>query len=457
MPTSRKRAAILAAIIILGFTARYVVWIYPMYGAQGLIIYDTGTYTVFGLAYIQALTSMNLTALAGINVGVPPLAMLLTGLTTQAFGQYIGPIQAGLVAPITASALTAIPAYMISRKISPRLSLIPPALIAIDPFLIQFSTAYLDSIATLFALTSVAYTLNTSSRKSVGLAMLFASLAVLTKLSFAIFITIYAILRILFKQTSIRSGLSYILVPSASVVLSPWLWMPGGLQTSVTGHLQFNNLPLSPLLGPLTIGVPQSLPWYILTYLGMGQVLWNTLPSITPLALLAIILYATIKNKPYITGHAAAMAASAMILTILLLPRNYWTYSWGGGAIEGVLIRQFYPYYFYPLIPFLATLLLPTAHRSGGINSRIITYPIFLTTLLSPLAFTMNLGLPYWDFIFTLIYSSAQGSWVAEGIAATAITAAILIASVAAAELLHRKGVAGGQSRVEGTEISVNQ
>jgi hypothetical protein len=456
MSTDRKRAAILAAIIILGFAIRYMVWIYPMYATQGIIIYDTGTYTVFGLAYIEALTSMNLTALAGINVGVPPLAMLLTGLTTQAFGQYIGPIQASLVAPMTASALTAIPAYMIARKISPKLSLIPPALVAFDPFLIQFSASYLDSIGTLFALTSTAYTLNTGDRKSTILAILFASLAVLTKLSFAIFITIYAILRIIFKQTSIRSGVSYILIPSASLALSPWLWMPSGLQTSVTGHLQFNNLPLSPFIGPFVIGLPQSLPWYILAYLGMGQVAWNTLPPIAPLVLLAIIMYTTMKNKPYITGHPAAMAASAMMLTIFLLPRNYWTYSWGGGAIQGVLIRQFYPYYFYPLIPFLAT-LIPPANRSESINSRLVTYPILLTTLLSPLTFTMNLGLPYWDFLFTLIYSSSQGSWVAEGIIAITITVAILIASVTAAELLHRKGKANGQSGGRGAELIVNQ
>ncbi|MEM0482793.1 MAG: hypothetical protein QXM16_07925 [Nitrososphaerota archaeon] len=452
----RKTIALLALIVALGFAIRFTIWIYPAYGYenQGLTIFDPATYTIFGLAYIQAITSMNMTALSSINPGVPPLGMILTGMSAHALGQFIGIFQAGLLAPITASALTAIPAYMIAKKVSQKLALVAPALVAFDPFFIQYSTAYLDSIGTLFATTSAFYIINQQNRRALILAIVFASLAILSKLSFATFTSLLALLLLYTKKTTAKRAALYLLAPPLTLLLSPAIWMPGNIGVIVQGHLQFNNLPLSPLLGPFVIGVPQSLPWHILTYLGMGQVSWNTLPSITPLALLAMILYATMKNKPYITDHAA-VAASAMMLTILLLPRNYWTYSWGGGAIQGVLIRQFYPYYFYPLIPFLAT-LLPSANRIGGINSRIVSYPILLTTLLSPLAFAMNLGLPYWDFLFTLVYSSAQGSWVAEGMAATAITAATLIVIITAAELLYRKSIAQGQSEGGGKQ-TVNQ
>jgi hypothetical protein len=51
----------------------------------------------------------------------------------------------------------------------------------------------------------------------------------------------------------------------------------------------------------------------------------------------------------------------------------------------------------------------------------------------------MNLAFPYWDFVFTLIYSLSLGRWVAEGITATFITAAMLAFAVTFSELMHRR------------------
>ncbi|MEM2181881.1 MAG: hypothetical protein QXK84_04205 [Nitrososphaerota archaeon] len=439
MQTRRKMAVMLGVIVILGFAIRFSVWVYPMYGAQGLIIFDTGAYPIFGLSYIQALTSMNLSALARINVGVPPLGMLLTGLTTQAFGQHIGPIQASLIPPITASALTAIPAYMIAKKIHPKHSLIPSIIVAMDPFLIQFSATYLDSIGTLFALTSVAFAINHSDRRSFILAVLFASLAALSKLTFAVFIAVYGILLVLLRQMSLKRGAVYILVPAASLFLSPWAWTPTTLQEGVTGNIQFNNLPLSPLLGPFAIGIPQSLPWYILSYFGLGQVFWNTLPFISPLILLFMIVYRFFKRELYLP-LMPSIATSAMILTIFLLPRNYWTYSWAGGAVQGILSRQFYPYYFYPTGPFIAVLagILLSGRHDNSVKSRLLSYPIFMAALVSPMAVIMNLGLPYWDFIFTIIYNLTAGQFILEGIIATLITTAMLVVLLLVTEKLYR-------------------
>jgi hypothetical protein len=71
--------------------------------------------------------------------------------------------------------------------------------------------------------------------------------------------------------------------------------------------------------------------------------------------------------------------------------------------------------------------------------SRLITYPVLLASVLSPFALVMNLAFPYWDFLFTLIYSLSLGRWVAEGLAATFITIAMLVFAVMFSELMHRR------------------
>jgi hypothetical protein len=71
--------------------------------------------------------------------------------------------------------------------------------------------------------------------------------------------------------------------------------------------------------------------------------------------------------------------------------------------------------------------------------SRLITYPVLLASVLSPFALVMNVAFPYWDFLFTLIYSLSLGRWVAEGLAATSITIATLVFAVMFSELLHRR------------------
>jgi hypothetical protein len=51
----------------------------------------------------------------------------------------------------------------------------------------------------------------------------------------------------------------------------------------------------------------------------------------------------------------------------------------------------------------------------------------------------MNVAFPYWDFLFTLIYNLSRGRWVAEGITATSVTAAMLAFAVIFSELMHRR------------------
>jgi hypothetical protein len=440
--TKKKTLLTLLVIVTMGFAARFMLWINPGYGFQRLSIYDTGAYTGFGIAYVEALRTMNMTALSGINPGVPPLSMILTGLSINLLGNVLGTIQAGLLVPITASTLTAIPVYMIARKNSERSGLIAALLISLDPYLIQYSSTYLDAVGTFFITTLVAFILYSNHRSSFPLAVLSACLAVLAKLTFLIFLVIFVLLLALRKMINYRRALYLLIIPALSLLVSPWMWSTGTFEIAIKGNMQFNDLPFAALLGPFVINVPQSLSWYVLSYLGMGQVFWNTLPMVSPLALLLIIIYRSFK-KELSFSPLPSIAASSMILTIFLIPRNYWTYSWSGGAVLGVLSRQFYPYYFYPVGPFFAilagTLLAQQNNRTETDCSRLITYPVLLASVLSPFALVMNVAFPYWDFLFTLIYNLSLGRWVVEGLTATSVTTAMLVFAVMFSELMHRR------------------
>ncbi|MEM2232333.1 MAG: hypothetical protein QXP81_02195 [Nitrososphaerota archaeon] len=385
------------------------------------------------------MSAMNLTALTEINVGVPPLAMVLTGLSAHLLGDVLGQVQAGLIAPVTASALTAIPAYIIARRYSRRWALLAPLMVALDPFQIQFSAAYLDSIGTLFALSSVAALAYPERPRAFAVAVAFAALSVLCKLTFLIFTTVLAVMLVLCKRMSLRQGATYALVSAASIALSPWAWSHSALTAGIEGNVKFNNVPFSSLLGPFVIGVPQSLPWYVLTYMGLGYVFWKVLPFASPFVLLIALAVGSVRKDRGLPALPAIATASA-ILALFLLPRNYWTYSWAGGFLQGVLSKQFYPYYFYPVGPFAATLaaVLIAGFKGDSVAKRAVTYPIATVAILSPIALVMNLGLPYWDFVFTLIYSATQGQWVVEGLIATFVTTLMLAFALLSAELLHR-------------------
>ncbi len=434
---------LLALILAAGFTLRYTFWANPGFGATFALIYDVETYTVFGIQYIESLASLNFTALSHINPGVPPLGMILTGTAATLLGPHIGYIQAGLLAPLTASSLTPVAVYLAVERRSRKSALIASALVTLDPYQIQFSAAYLDCIGTFFTVTSVYFLVKGRGRRDLVAATIFAVLAALTKLTYLLFPLIFAALLIIQHRIPMKAAAVYAITPIASMVLNPWLWTPSTLNTAVQGSMAFNNLPLSPLLGPFAIGVPQSLPWYILTYLGLGSVSWSTLPQVTPLVLLALLIWSALSRRTA-PPCLELTAAAAMIATIFLLPRNYWTYVWAGSVRgEDVLFKQFYPYYFYPIGPFLSILVGALLAQQNGRSRiecpRLVSYPVLLTALLSPFAFVMNLAFPYWDFIFTLIYNYSQGQWLLEGAAMIAFTTALTAVLVLLAEYLYRR------------------
>jgi len=444
---NRKQTFLLTLLVAVAFTIRFTFWINPGFGAPHATIYDVELYTSFGIQYIESIASLNFTAFTSINPGVPPLGMILTGTAASLLGSHIGHVQAGLLAPITASSLTVVPIYLLLKKRSQKAALIAATAQALDPFLIQYSAAYLDSIGALFTVITVYLIITGRGRRDLAAAAAFASLAALTKFNFLIFPLIFAALLLLQRQVSAKEAAAYAITPVASMVLNPWLWTPKSLQSSIELNTTLNNLPLSALLGPFAIGVPQSLPWYVLTYLGLGAVFWNTLPQITQFVFFTLSIWKAL-NRKLAPLCKELTAVSAMVVTIFVLPRNYWTYVWAGSIRgEDVLFKQFYPYYFYPVGPFFAiltgALLAQQNDRTVTTCSRLITYPVLLASVLSPFALVMNLAFPYWDFLFTLIYNLSLGRWVVEGLVATSVTTAMLVFAVMFSELIHRRAFCG--------------
>jgi hypothetical protein len=437
---NRKPALALALLISTGFLLRFTCWVQPGYCLQGLTIYDVSLISSFGISYVEGIRAGNITALASVHPGVPPLGMLLTGIGITTLGPFMGQIQAGLLVPITFSTATIVPVYLLLRRVSHKAALLASAIFAFDPYLIQFSVAYLDAIGTFFATFSTYYLLNHEHKGWLGRAAIFGGLAVLTKLTYLVFVAVLALLAIHAKKLPLKKAITFITLSASAVLLSPWLWTPPTLEKTIEHHTILNNVPLSSIIGPFVIGVPQSLPWYILSYLAMGQVFWSTLPFITPLITLSAILFRA-QQKRLLFSTPLALAASASVLAIFLLPRNYWTLNWSG-VLHGVLARQFYPYYFYLLGPFLAILsaqILTTAKNDEQRPLRLAVYPTVAASVLAPLAVVMNLGAPYWDFIFTLIYNYSQGQWLVEGAAMIAFTTVLTAAVLITAELVYRR------------------
>ncbi len=425
-------------IFINALLIRIAFLVLATYGYIQITMYDISIYTGFGKKLVDALMRGDLEAAAGVNVGTPPLGMLLTGLSIHAFGGLVGEVAASMIPQTISSSLTVFPVYLMARKYSERAGLAASLIYSLDPYLMQFSLTYLDPTGTLFTLLATLLVLEKPRTRNLMLSGMLLGLASLTKLTFIIYAAIFTLMLVIYHLG--RRALLVLATSLPMLLLIPWLWFPDARLKAVEHHLSFNSYLPVVFVGPELIGVPQAHAWYILSYLGMGQVFWNTLPFITPLILLSIIIHKTLR-KEFSIPLTPSIAASSMILTIFFLPRNYWTYSWGGGTVQGVLSRQFYPYYFYPVGPFIAVLAAALLSKSQdiGVKYRIISYPILLAALISPLAVLMNIALPYWDFIFTLIYSYSMGQWIHEGLTATTITSTLLVLFLICAELLHRK------------------
>jgi len=364
---------------------------------------------------VKAISEWNIEKFASINVGVPPLGTFLVGVSASIFGAWLDVYRAGLLAPIIASSLSAPLIYLTLRKFSSKAGIAAALLFSFDPYLIQFSSAYLDAIGTFFLLIAMFFFITSDKLSSQRCLIMgfFLMISILTKFTFAVFAVFFIIFLILIKKDLRAAGMMTAFL-SISIILIPWLWFPNTLQEAFTHHGSMNSLLPPIIFGPIMIGVIESYPWYILTYFGLGQVHWNVLPSMSHIFLFSVIIYACLKRDLQADENLIIFLV-ASILTIAFIPRNYWTYVWGinFARSESVLFKQFYPYYFY--LPNLASGIFASytifnGRHLSSFRTRMIVFPIILYSLTAPFTAVMNGLYPYWDFIFTLILNFARKS-----------------------------------------------
>ncbi|RLI42943.1 hypothetical protein DRO64_05880 [Candidatus Bathyarchaeota archaeon] len=438
----------LPLMFLVAFIPRFITWIYPGLGWGRLVIYDVQLYTDCGRAMIEAVSEWNIEKFVSINVGVPPLGTFLVGISTLTFRAWLDVYRAGLLAPIIASSTSAPLIYLILHKHSEKAGLVAALVFSLDPYLVQFSSAYLDAIGAFFLLVAMFFFITSkelSFRKCLLIGF-FLMTSILTKFTFAIFAAFFIIFLVLVKKDLRAAGImaTISIIP---VMLVPWLCFPRTFQVAFTSHMTMNSLLPPIIFGPIMIGVMESYPWYILTYLGLGQVHWGVLPSISHIMLFSEIIYAFLRRDSRINENLTIFVVSS-ILAIAFIPRNYWTYSWGGGFLksESVLFKQFCPYYFYPVnlaSGILASDMMFDKDYSNNFRTRIIVFPIILYSLTAPFTVIMNWLYPYWDFIFTLILNFSRGNPIVGyyGLIALMMTLLTLIALIMLTALILKRGL----------------
>jgi len=431
---------------ISAFLPRFVTWIYPGFGWYRLMIYDVQLYTDYGRAMVEAISEWNIEKFASINVGVPPLGTLLVGISASVFGTWLNVYKAGLLAPIIASSLSAPLIYLTLRRFSDKAGIIAALLFSFDPYLIQFSNAYLDAIGTFFILIAMFFFITSDKPSSQRCLIMgfFLMISILTKFTFAVFAIFFIVFLILIKKDLRAAGMmtAFSLI---SIILIPWLWFPSTLQEAITHHTSMNSLLPPILFGPIMIGVIESYPWYILTYLGIGQVHWNVLPSISHILLLSVIIYMCLKQEFRADENLVIFLVSS-ILAIAFIPRNYWTYTWGVNLLksESVLFKQFYPYYFYLTnlaSGMFASYMISGASYLNRLKVKIIILPVILYSLTAPFTAVMNGLYPYWDFIFTLILNFSRGNPMMRyyGLSAFVVTIMMLVTLITFIIIMSRR------------------
>jgi 4-amino-4-deoxy-L-arabinose transferase-like glycosyltransferase len=442
-------------LIFISLSVRSLVWISDLQLSKNLSVWDIDIYKGLSSVLLGDLSSGNLAAASTLIASNPPLGLLLIGLLTKLNSLFLPEPKDILFSPIILSSLTCLIVYQIGSVISRRVGLLAWALVTLDPYSVQFSVAFLDSVMLLFISLAMFLMIKEGLRsfRHLFAVALLLCLAVLSKFTAGVFVAVLTALTAITWRSVKKPLLLFTLVAAASIAVTfqPWnpeiiqLWLTSLSRQAQPGTPTFNTLRLPVFFGPIDIGVPLSYPWYILTYIGMGYVHWRTLPYITHLLLFAAIAYSLFRKRWNVDPRIALWAATS-ILTIFFLPRNYWTASWSEGFIQGTLSKQFYPYYFTITTPpsalLTSMLLLGNPHNTRtsveGKPTKLIAIPILAFSSVAPLTFVMLLGFPYWDFIFTLIANYSKNPTFFDGLVALVVTVLVLAYTVAWTVMVSR-------------------
>jgi hypothetical protein len=434
-------------LFFISLAVRYLVWISELQLSKNLSVWDIHIYKGLSSELLGYLSSGNLAAASTLIAGNPPLGLLIIGLLTKLNSFFLPEPKDILFSPIILSSLTCLVVYQIGSVISTRVGLFAWALVTLDPYSVQFSVAFLDSVMLLFISLAMLLMIKEGLRsfRHLFAVALLLCLAVLSKFTAGVFVAVLTALTAITWRSVKKPLTLFILAATPFLALTFQPWNPEVMQGQLTslsrqaqpGTSTFNTLRLPVFFGPIDIGVPLSYPWYILTYIGMGYIHWKTLPYITHLLFFAAITYSLFRKK-WNADTCIALWAATSILTIFFLPRNYWTASWSEGFIQGTLTKQFYPYYFTITIPpsalLTSTLLLGNPHNTRtsveGKSTKLQIIPILAFSSVAPLTFVMLLGFPYWDFIFTLIANYSKNTTFIDGLVALVVTVLVLAYTV---------------------------
>ncbi|MEM4205910.1 MAG: glycosyltransferase family 39 protein, partial [Nitrososphaerota archaeon] len=139
-----KFVGVLATALLIRLVISYSI----IHNYVSLTTYDITLYIGFGKKFMEALITGSLESAASVNIGTPPLGMILTGISIQVLGRLTGEVEASMIPSIISSSLTVIPIYLIAKRYSEKAGLIASVIYALDPYVVQFSLTYLDPLAT---------------------------------------------------------------------------------------------------------------------------------------------------------------------------------------------------------------------------------------------------------------------------------------------------------------------
>ncbi|MCS7143361.1 MAG: hypothetical protein NZ920_06225 [Aigarchaeota archaeon] len=430
-------------------------WFTQVASTLGLATWDIELYRDMGSSFVSNFISGNLTAYP--IVGNPPLGLAFIGALLPLTERLVTPPIDVLLIPILFSALTCWIIYLVGSRYSWKVGLIAWGLVSFDPYSIQFSATFLDPIMNFFISIAIYLTVNDYLRSFRGVILLsfVLSLAVITKLTAAILVLLFSVLyAITFRE--FKKGLLILVVTGALAFgLTVQNWTLEGLREFFVGTGKmvgpgtptFNTLRLPVIFGPFDIGMLIAYPWYLLTYLGIGYIHRSVLPYVSHMLLLVLVLVLSLVYRGVKSDRTLTLWMSASILSITFLPRNYWTANWAEGFVVGIIAKQFYPYYFLVTLPalslFLAHLIVGRRQTEGADVSswsKLLWVPILSFAALAPIPFVMlSMRMPYWDFIFTLIYNYWKDSSFIVGYYAFLLTVVILIYLVAFVVMMMRR------------------
>ncbi|MEM3742836.1 MAG: glycosyltransferase family 39 protein [Nitrososphaerota archaeon] len=387
------------------------------------VIYDLQYYVDNSILLLKSLFLGNLQIVKDFLFH-PLLGFYTTSMTSLIFSNFLDKYHAGLLSPIIFSSLMCLTVYLIGEKIGGfKMGLISWVIATLDPYSIEFSTAFLDMPAAFFSALLVYFLLRYSYSINVRRSMLIGIIAGLAISSKHIVIPLIGILLILFIK-NIRLLLFSLLSLTFTYILANAVKFTSleyiGLMFLSNVHGGGLGVPAI-IYGPIEIGKLYTYPWYILTYLGLGYTGIGVAPYVIPLVALILFCYHRFSNNKvlFTDGYFYLVQWTALSLVpLILLPRNYWIplSRFPGMNVESDVLTKFlYPYYYVITIPcfsvlagylFTRTVVKSSERSSYEITGVLMRSFEFITTvfmLLSPLALAANTIHPFWDFLFTLI------------------------------------------------------